>query len=197
MLVFSVLISKYSFSQYSFSHCSSSHCSFSYYSFSYYSFLSLLIFSLLVSHRSFYHCSSSHFSLLTAGLLTAHFRTTHPLSSSQVSILLPPRDELSGKQLAAAEQEAIDQAQHTLEEHNMVILYNALSPEEIALIYQEYENLLDFSSNSDVGEKDASKRSGTGFFNCATVSGRTLLWVSRVTGWIGQLQKHARSRYGR
>ena len=86
----------------------------------------------------------------------------------EVSITLPtPGDAQSAKQRAAAEKQAIEQAQCILDEHNMCILYNALSESEIREIYSEYQDLLDFTSSSAVGEKDASKRSGTRFFNCA------------------------------
>ena len=85
----------------------------------------------------------------------------------EISIMLPARDSRNSKQQAAAEKVALEQAQQTLEEHNMCILYNALSESELKEIYAEYEQLLDFTSSSAVGEKDASKRSGTRFFNCA------------------------------
>ena len=60
----------------------------------------------------------------------------------------------------------VQQATTILEKYHMVILHNTLTPEEITAIESEYKALLDFKGDSAIGEKDASKRSGTRFYNC-------------------------------
>jgi hypothetical protein len=60
----------------------------------------------------------------------------------------------------------VTQATTILEHYHMVILHNVLTPEDIQSIYGEYEDLLDLTGDSAIGEKDASKRSGTRFYNC-------------------------------
>ena len=67
--------------------------------------------------------------------------------------------------LSPAEQVRL-RAVEILDRHNMVILHNVLRDEQLSCIYREYEALLDFSASSAIGEKDASKRSGTRVYNC-------------------------------
>jgi hypothetical protein len=60
----------------------------------------------------------------------------------------------------------VNQATTILERYHMCILHDILSHENIQSIYSEYEALLDFKGDSAIGEKDASKRSGTRIYNC-------------------------------
>ena len=62
--------------------------------------------------------------------------------------------------------DCVRRAVHTLEHYHMCILHGALSETEISEIHCEYESLLDLKGDSAIGEKDASKRSGTRFYNC-------------------------------
>jgi len=64
------------------------------------------------------------------------------------------------------ESETLERIVSILERFNMVILHNALSPDEMATIREEYEAVLDFSQAA-IGDKDASKRSGTRLYNCS------------------------------
>ena len=91
-----------------------------------------------------------------------------------VSISLPPRwreTEASGgrhsiKSLKAAEDACVVGAVTTLERFHMCILHNAMNAEDVAAAHEEYLGLLDFTGDSAIGEKDASKRSGTRIYNC-------------------------------
>jgi hypothetical protein len=84
-----------------------------------------------------------------------------------VSVSLPPRSGGSEKKaLRAAEDAAVSKAVATLERFNMCILHNALTPQDIVAIHEEFAGLLDFKGDSAIGEKDASKRSGTRMYNC-------------------------------
>lgn len=71
-----------------------------------------------------------------------------------------------GTQKSAQERALVEKCCAILERYHMCIITNALSAEDLAAIYSEYEELLDFSGHSAIGEKDASKRSGTRFYNC-------------------------------
>ena len=64
------------------------------------------------------------------------------------------------------EERLVSRAVDILEKYHMCIIHNVLTKGEIADMYKEYEALLDFSGDSAVGEKDATKRSGTRFYNC-------------------------------
>lgn len=85
----------------------------------------------------------------------------------KVSLFMPPCDpRQQGVREQQAQAELIRQAQDVLSQYNMCILHGALSPDEVATVHEEYAGLLDFSSSSAVGEKNARLRSGTRFFNC-------------------------------
>jgi hypothetical protein len=63
-------------------------------------------------------------------------------------------------------------AESILEEHNMVIVKNALSATEVATLLQEYASLHSREGTQQaIGEKDASKRSGTRMYNCECQQG--------------------------
>eukprot|EP00658_Telonema_sp_P-2_P037303 TRINITY_DN26834_c0_g1_i1.p1 TRINITY_DN26834_c0_g1~~TRINITY_DN26834_c0_g1_i1.p1 ORF type:complete len:299 (+),score=47.82 TRINITY_DN26834_c0_g1_i1:224-1120(+) len=89
----------------------------------------------------------------------------------KVSIPLPTMARNGGrglsKQLQAAEDAAVQQAIATLDKYNMCILHNALSPDALDTITTEFEEMLDLNGDAAIGEKDASKRSGTRMYNCA------------------------------
>ena len=59
----------------------------------------------------------------------------------------------------------------TLHTYNMCIILNALRDEEIGSIMEAYDGLLDLNGVTAIGEKDASKRSGTRFYNCRCQQG--------------------------
>jgi hypothetical protein len=70
------------------------------------------------------------------------------------------------KAIRAAEDACVSQAVSILTRFNMCILHNALTPEDVEVIREEFLSLLDFTGDSAIGEKDASKRSGTRMYNC-------------------------------
>ena len=45
------------------------------------------------------------------------------------------------------------------------ILHDAFTPAEVAAIHAEWEELLDLKADSAIGEKEASKRSGTRMYD--------------------------------
>jgi hypothetical protein len=71
------------------------------------------------------------------------------------------------KKLKVEEEGLVDKAIETLKKHSACILHNALSSAEMDSMLEDYDNLLDTTGQKAIGEKDASKRSGTRFFNCA------------------------------
>lgn len=60
----------------------------------------------------------------------------------------------------------VNNAVSLLNRYNMLILHNVFTPPEITKMHREYLSLLDRSGQTAIGEKDASKRSGTRFYNC-------------------------------
>jgi len=93
----------------------------------------------------------------------------------QITIELPVsggcRGTNTNKVDAKAKQKAIDEsivnnAVDLLNRYNMIILHNVFIEAEVAQISEEYLALLDRSGQTAIGEKDASKRSGTRFYNC-------------------------------
>jgi hypothetical protein len=83
------------------------------------------------------------------------------------SLSLPPRaGEIDKRATKAAEDAVVAKAVSTLERFHMCILHNTLTQEDVATIHEEFIGLLDFKGDSAIGEKDASKRSGTRMYNC-------------------------------
>ena len=80
------------------------------------------------------------------------------------------------------EAQLVERAVEILEKHHMVIIHNVLSEAEVAEVRKEYESLLDFSGDSAVGEKDATKRSGTRFYNCHCQVGPNCPWQGWKSG---------------
>ena len=66
-----------------------------------------------------------------------------------------------------------------LEQYHMVILHGVLDDGEIATLHADYQHFLDFSGDAAIGEKDASKRSGTRLYNCACQVGP----ACKFRGW--------------
>jgi len=95
--------------------------------------------------------------------------TERKFLTEQVTITLPPRGLQPSKASVKTEKKEtaalVERALETLQRFNMVILHNALSAEEMGSIKEEYEELIDFSQAA-IGDKDASKRSGTRLYNC-------------------------------
>mmetsp|Transcript_2865 Transcript_2865/g.5179 ORF Transcript_2865/g.5179 Transcript_2865/m.5179 type:complete len:329 (+) Transcript_2865:175-1161(+) len=61
----------------------------------------------------------------------------------------------------------VSQVVDALQQFHMCVLYDALSDQDIENIMSEYEDLLDVKHGAHaIGEKDASKRSGTRMWNC-------------------------------
>jgi len=69
--------------------------------------------------------------------------------------------------ISAAHLAFVGRAESILEEHNMIIIKNALSAAEVATLHAEYVSLHSLQGTQQaIGEKDASKRSGTRMYNC-------------------------------
>ena len=66
-----------------------------------------------------------------------------------------------------------------LERYHMVILHGVFDDAEIATLHTDYQRFLDFSGDAAIGEKDASKRSGTRLYNCACQVGP----ACKFRGW--------------
>jgi hypothetical protein len=98
----------------------------------------------------------------------------------QVSITLPAEQSIFGlKQRAQVDAVNLQRALQTLDTYHMCILHNALSEEELAIFQAEYRDLLDVTGDAAIGEKDASRRSGTRFYNCRCQVGPNCQW----DGW--------------
>ncbi|GMI07036.1 hypothetical protein TrVE_jg293 [Triparma verrucosa] len=65
----------------------------------------------------------------------------------------------------------VDKVIEILHTYNMCIILNALSDDEISSVMESYDDLLDLNGVTAIGEKDASKRSGTRFYNCRCQQG--------------------------
>jgi hypothetical protein len=97
----------------------------------------------------------------------------------KVSIHLPKQSIFCMKQRAQADRETVQSALQILETYHMCILHNALSAEEMDAVKSDWRELLDFKGPAAVGEKDASKRSGTRLQNCRCQVGPNCKWE----GW--------------
>jgi hypothetical protein len=80
-----------------------------------------------------------------------------------VSVAVPALDPTSypTTKEKAAETAAIGEAVEALEKYHMCILDNALTPADLATIQDDFDSMLDFTGDSAIGEKQASKRSAT------------------------------------
>ncbi len=64
------------------------------------------------------------------------------------------------------ESKLVHSAVECLNKYQMCILHNVLSDSEVAAVHAEFYDMLDLTGDSAIGEKDASKRSGTRMYNC-------------------------------
>jgi len=95
-----------------------------------------------------------------------------PLADQQfhrkITITLPPPNHAHGGHKKVS---YVEQIIETLHKYNICIILNALSDPEIAACMSNYDSLLDLNGVTAIGEKDASKRSGTRFYNCRCQQG--------------------------
>ena len=111
----------------------------------------------------------------------------------KISLRLPPsppistnkKNDKSRLKFQEEEERIITRAVELLTRYNMIILHNALPQDDIASITSDYENLLDRSGQTAIGEKDSSKRSGTRFYNCRCQLGP----ACEFAGWKDKAEK--------
>ena len=80
-------------------------------------------------------------------LITVDYKSINPKKPKEISLF-------------------VNQCISILENHDMIIIKNAFPEEAIDHFNANYKDLLDFNQFA-IGEKDATKRSGTRFYNCS------------------------------
>lgn len=105
-----------------------------------------------------------------ADLLKGLVREEADFLQRHVSFVFDPPPSFESAKGSAAkeyENEFVLKVAEALEQFHMCVLHDALSPDDVADIQNDYAALLDIKHGAHaIGEKDSSKRSGTRMWNC-------------------------------